>query len=108
RIAKNWSKWCTQCVIVRFPYQESIWYNCFAIISGSLTRRWNWHRLMKSDSPNPLHRPETEFHGELQEFSGPALSPDDPTLEPRLRKGRPSDQKQSPDSNTDDGQDTEH
>ncbi len=38
---------------------------------------------------NPHHQPETENHGELQEFSGPALSPDDPGLEPREHKGRP-------------------
>jgi hypothetical protein len=46
---------------------------------------------MTPDSTNPLHQPETEFHGELQVFSGPALPPDDPTLEPRLRKGRPAE-----------------
>ena len=39
---------------------------------------------------NPRHQPETEFHGELQEFSGPALDPNDPSLEPRVRKGRPA------------------
>jgi len=39
---------------------------------------------------NPRHQPETEFSGEIQVFSGPALSPDDPTLEPRERKGRPT------------------
>ena len=38
---------------------------------------------------NPLHQPETEFNGEFQVFSGPALAPDDPILEPRLRKRRP-------------------
>jgi hypothetical protein len=37
---------------------------------------------------NPLHQPETEFRGEIQVFSGPALAPDDPKLEPRVRKGR--------------------
>ncbi len=46
---------------------------------------------MTPGSPNPRHQPETEFTGELQVFSGPALSPDDPTLEPRERKGRPND-----------------
>jgi len=46
---------------------------------------------MNSNALNPLHQCETEFHGEIQEFSGPALAPDDPTLEPRVRKGRPGD-----------------
>jgi hypothetical protein len=40
---------------------------------------------------NPRHQPETEFTGDIQVFSGPALSPDDPRLEPRERKGRPGD-----------------
>ena len=40
---------------------------------------------------NPLHQPETEFIGELQEFEGPALDPNDPSLEPRVRRGRPGD-----------------
>jgi hypothetical protein len=48
---------------------------------------------MNPSTTNPLHQPETEFHGELQVFSGPALAPDDPTLEPRVRKGRPADLK---------------
>jgi hypothetical protein len=42
---------------------------------------------------NPYHQPETECKGDLQEFSGPALSPEDPTVAPRVRKGRPSDRK---------------
>jgi hypothetical protein len=46
---------------------------------------------MSSNASNPHHQPETEFQGELQEFSGPALAPDDPSLEPRVRKGRPAD-----------------
>ena len=46
---------------------------------------------MTPNQSNPLHQPETEFHGELQVFSGPALAPDDPNLEPRVRKGRPAD-----------------
>jgi hypothetical protein len=46
---------------------------------------------MNPNATNPLHQPETEFHGELQVFSGPALAPDDPSLEPRVRKGRPAD-----------------
>jgi hypothetical protein len=52
---------------------------------------------MNPNAANPLHQPETEFDGELQVFSGPALTPDDPSLEPRVRKGRPADlKKQSP------------
>ena len=43
--------------------------------------------------PRPRHQRETEFHGEIQVFSGPALAPDDPRLEPRVRKGRPSELK---------------
>ncbi|GEM_PF-7091412 len=50
---------------------------------------------MHSNAANPLHQPETEFHGELQEFSGPALAPDDPSLEPRVRQGRPADPKKA-------------
>ena len=46
---------------------------------------------MNPNATNPLHQPETEFQGELQEFSGPALAPDDPSLEPRVRQGRPAD-----------------
>jgi hypothetical protein len=45
---------------------------------------------MTPNSANPLHQPETEFNGDLQVFSGPALAPDDPSLEPRVRKGRPT------------------
>jgi hypothetical protein len=44
---------------------------------------------MNSTPQKPHDQPETEFHGELQEFSGPALAPDDPCLGPRERKGRP-------------------
>ncbi len=51
---------------------------------------------MNPNTANPLHQPETEFHGELQEFSGPALAPDDPSLEPRVRQGRPADLKKPP------------
>jgi hypothetical protein len=46
---------------------------------------------MTPPSTNPRHQPETEFIGDIQVFSGPALSPDDPSLEPRERKGRPRD-----------------
>jgi len=45
---------------------------------------------MNTDSGRPMHQPETEFIGELQTFSGQALSPTDPGIEPRERKGRPS------------------
>ena len=45
---------------------------------------------MTPSSANPRHQSETEFSGELQVFSGPALSPDDPTLKPRERKGKPT------------------
>ena len=51
---------------------------------------------MEPNTPNPMHQPETEFIGERYFFSGPALSPDDPSLEPRERKGRPADQKSDP------------
>ena len=51
---------------------------------------------MTPSSANPHHQPETKFTGELQVFSGPALSPDDPRLEPRERKGRPADAENSP------------
>jgi hypothetical protein len=43
-----------------------------------------------------MHQPETEFIGELQEFTGTFISPDDPSLEPRERKGRPADRKTDP------------
>jgi hypothetical protein len=45
------------------------------------------------NATNPLHQNETEFQGECQVFSGPALSPDDPSLGPRVRQGRPADRK---------------
>jgi hypothetical protein len=51
---------------------------------------------MTPSSTNPHHQAETEFTGELQVFSGPALSPDDPSLEPRQRKGRPTDAERRP------------
>jgi hypothetical protein len=46
---------------------------------------------MDADTKQPPIEPETEFTGDLQVFSGFALSPDDPSLEPRERKGRPAD-----------------
>lgn len=56
---------------------------------------------MNPNATNPLHQPETEFQGELQVFSGPALAPDDPSLESRVRKGRPVELKKpsAPDRN---------
>lgn len=51
---------------------------------------------MKPNSPRPMHQPETEFIGEVQEFSGNFLPADDPSLEPRIRKGRPVDRKIDP------------
>lgn len=51
---------------------------------------------MNPNSPRPLHQPETEFIGELQAFSGNFLPPDDPSLEPRIRRGRPVDRKIDP------------
>ena len=51
---------------------------------------------MGANSPRPMHQPETEFIGELQEFSGTFIPPDDPSLEPRERKGRPADRKRDP------------
>jgi hypothetical protein len=58
--------------------------------------------MMQPKASNALHQPETEFHGELQVFSGPALSPDDPSLEPRVRKGRPTDQQKPSSTDQDD------
>ena len=51
---------------------------------------------MDANSKRPMHQPETEFIGILQEFTVEALPPDDPSLEPRERKGRPADQKSDP------------
>ena len=51
---------------------------------------------MNTEGTNPLHHVETEFNGELQVFSGPALPPDDPSLELRVRKGRPTEPKKRP------------
>ena len=51
---------------------------------------------MNADSPRPMHQPETEFIGELQVFTMTVVSPDDPSLEPRDRKGRPADRKTDP------------
>lgn len=51
---------------------------------------------MNDHSKKPSHQPETEFTGELQEFTLQALPPDDPRLEPRIRKGRPADPRSDP------------
>ena len=51
---------------------------------------------MNADSKKPPHQPDTEFTGELQEFTVQALQPDDPLLEPRVRRGRPADRKSDP------------
>ena len=51
---------------------------------------------MNADSQKPPHQPETEFTGELQEFTVEALAPDDARLGPRLRTGRPPDRKSDP------------
>ncbi len=44
---------------------------------------------------NPQHQAETEGNCDLIEIEGVALSPDDPTLEPRVRRGRPTDRQPS-------------
>ena len=62
---------------------------------------------MTPNSVNPHHQSETEFTGEVQIFSGPALSPNDPQLEPRQRKGRPADSGIRPDAEKMDTQEKE-
>jgi len=63
---------------------------------------------MNANPNDPKKQPETEWHGELQEFAGQVLSPDDPSLEPRERRGEPTD-RQRPPTNTDtDGETTRH
>ena len=57
---------------------------------------------MTPNGSNSLHQPETEFRGEIQTFAGPALAPDDPSLEPRARKGRPHDANDLPSANRND------
>lgn len=51
---------------------------------------------MNPNSRKPSHQPETEFLGEVQEFTMQALVPDHPRLEPRIRRGRPADRKSDP------------
>ena len=48
---------------------------------------------MNPDTPRPGHRPETKFTGDYQAFVGEFIDPNDPSLEPRERKGRPADRK---------------
>ena len=48
---------------------------------------------MAGKPTKPHHQAETEFTGERQEFSGTVLDPNDPNLEPRIRRGRPVDSK---------------
>jgi hypothetical protein len=59
---------------------------------------------MTPRSANPSHQAETEFTGEVQVFSGPARSPDDPSLEPRERKRKPTDAERRPATETGDTQ----
>jgi hypothetical protein len=53
---------------------------------------------MASNAYDPRKLAETEFAGELQEFCGPALAPNDPQLEPRERRGRPASPFRVPES----------
>ena len=50
---------------------------------------------MKTRASRPRRQSETEFDGEYLEFSGRALSPDDPSLEVRVRRGRPGETKRA-------------
>ena len=40
---------------------------------------------------NPYHQKYTEFTGSFQAFTGVLVSPDDPSVKDRVRKGRPAD-----------------
>ena len=51
---------------------------------------------MSAKPTHPQHQQETKFTGELQEFCGPALSTDDPGLEPRVRRGGSTDTERAP------------
>lgn len=51
---------------------------------------------MTPDSERPRHQPETESGAILVEFTVEALAPDDPRLEPHIRRGRPADRKRDP------------
>jgi hypothetical protein len=48
-------------------------------------------RLRKRRSRKSHHQAKTEWSGELREFSGPAIPPDDPALEPHIRRGQPGE-----------------
>jgi hypothetical protein len=48
---------------------------------------------MRPKANRPQRNPETFMNADLQKFSGEALDPDDPRLEPRVRRGRPQDRK---------------
>jgi len=50
---------------------------------------------MGKNGKRPRHQPDTFFDGELQEFTSLALSPDDPSLEPRERRRRPADKQRT-------------
>ena len=41
---------------------------------------------MDANPSRPHHQKETEWDGDLQQFSGSALAPNDPCLEPRCAK----------------------
>jgi hypothetical protein len=51
---------------------------------------------METNPKRPEHQANTEFTGIRYEFECEALPPDDPRLEPRVRKGRPADRKTDP------------
>jgi hypothetical protein len=46
---------------------------------------------MSATPRSPLHNPQTEFHGEIQQFTGTSLPLDDPEVKARVRKGRPGE-----------------
>jgi hypothetical protein len=58
---------------------------------------------MNANPSDPKRQKETEWHGELQQFAGPVLSPTDPSLEPRIRRGRPADMMRIPSTENDAG-----
>jgi hypothetical protein len=45
---------------------------------------------------NPLHDKYTVFTGSYQAFTGTVVSPDDPRVKGRVRRGRPADSPQPP------------
>jgi hypothetical protein len=58
---------------------------------------------MHTNASHPKKQKETELHGDLQEFRGPAVSPNDPSIEPRVRRGRPLQEKPGPAAGNDTG-----